>query len=65
VFLFVAEEILDRIPDHARHRPSTHDDVEKISTDGFVDPREGGVVAAAPVEMGEVLDGPAPSSAST
>jgi hypothetical protein len=65
VFLFVAEEILDCIPDHARCRPLTHDDVEKISRDGFVDTREGGVVAAAPVDMGEVSDGPAPSSAST
>ena len=45
----VAEEVLDGVPDDACCGAGTHDDAEELGGDGAVNPRENGVVIAAPI----------------
>lgn len=48
MFLVVAEEVLDGVPDDACRGAWTHDDVEEVDGDGAVYPGEDGEVVAAP-----------------
>ena len=45
----VAEEVLDGVPDGARRGTGADDNADEVGGDGAIDPRENGVVVAAPI----------------